>query len=121
MKKTPFFYSNLVTLALTVITLIVYAVSVAREHSPVILAALAVAAIVNVILLCKKVPYVEYVPFALDLVSVAMFVTLAFDEVGDVLSNVNTSGLSASWIASAVLVLVNAICAAVNTVQAQKQ
>lgn len=120
MKKSAFFYSNLTALILTVITIVVYSNSVAREHSAIIIAAMVVAAIANAVLLVKRVPYGEYLPFALDLVGVAVFVTLAFDEIGDVLSKVNMDGLSVSWIASAALIVITSICAGINTIQAQK-
>ena len=45
-----------------------------------------------------------------------MFIDLAFDEIGDILSKINMDGLSASWIASAVLLVVTVIAAALATV-----
>ena len=116
MKKGKFFVTDLIAVVLSVVTAIVYATAVARENSPIIIGALAAAAIVGAVLLVKKVPYVEYVPFVLDLVGVGIFTKLAFDEVGDVLSNINMNGLSASWIASAVLLVLTAVCAGIATV-----
>lgn len=121
MKKGSFFVSDLIAVVLSIVTAIVYATAVARENSPLIIGALIAAAIVGVVLLVKKIPYVEYVPFVLVLVGLAKFVQLAFDEVGDVLSNINMNGLSTSWIASAVLLVVTAICAGAATVCAGKK
>ena len=49
-----------------------------------------------------------------------MFINLAFDEIGDILSKINMDGLSTSWIASAVLLVICMICAAVSTVWGKK-
>lgn len=121
MKKGRFFAADLLTAVLMAAAAVVYALASARENSPVIIAAMAVGAVVAAVLLVKRVPYVEYVPFVLSLVSAAVFIRLAFDEIGDILSKINMNGLSTSWIASAVLIVVSMICAAVATVFAAKE
>ena len=77
---------------------------------------LAIAAVIELILCAKQIPYLEYVPFLCTLVGMAVFIKLAFDEIGDVLSNINMNGLSTSWIASAVLIVLTVIVTALSTV-----
>lgn len=112
---------SLVTMLMAIVTAIVYAFADARENSPYIIAVLAIAAIIELLLIVKKIPYAEYVPFVLILVGIGIFTQLAFDEVGDVLSSVNMDGLSISWIASAVLLVLTGISAGVATVFAPEQ
>lgn len=107
---------NLAVLILAVISFIVYALANARENSPLILTMLAIAAVIELILCAKQIPYLEYVPFLCTLVGMAVFIKLAFDEIGDVLSNINMNGLSTSWIASAVLIVLTVIVTALSTV-----
>ena len=118
--KKRFFIAELVSVIVLAAAAIVYATASARENSPVIIALLAVAAVVGVVLLVKHFPYGEYIPFVLSLVSVGLFIPLAFDEIGDVLSKINMNGLSASWIASAVLMVLGMVCTAVATTVAAK-
>ena len=75
---------------------------------------------VGVVLLVKHFPYGEYIPFVLSLISVVVFIPLAFDEIGDVLSKINMNGLSASWIASAVLIVLSMVCTGISTTVAAK-
>lgn len=107
---------NLVVFMLAVVSCIVYARADARENSRLILALFSLAAIVELILYVKPFPYVEYVPFLCALTSMAVFIRLAFDEVGDVLSKINMNGLSTSWMASAVLIVLTVTAAALSTV-----
>lgn len=118
--KKRFFVAELVSVIVLAAAAIVYATASARENSPVIIALLAVGAVVGVVLLVKHFPYGEYIPFVLSLVSVGLFIPLAFDEIGDVLSKINMNGLSASWIASAVLMVLGMVCTAVATTVAAK-
>ena len=98
-------------------TAIVYALAKAKENSPIIIALLVIGALLELFVASDKAPkYFEYLPFAAALVSVAMFINLAFDEIGDILSKINMDGLSTSWIATAVLLVICIICAAVSTV-----
>lgn len=120
MKKNAFFVTELVSVILLAAAAVVYAVADARENSPLIISLLAVAAVTGAVLLVKRVPYGEYIPFFLSLVSVALFIPLAFDEVGDVLSKINMNGLSVSWIASAVLMVLGMVATAVSTTAAAK-
>ena len=102
-------------------TAIVYALAKAKENSPIIIALLVIGALLELFVATNKAPkYFEYPPFAAALVSVAMFINLAFDEIGDILSKINMDGLSTSWIASAVLLVICMICAAVSTVWGKK-
>lgn len=121
MKKSKFFVADLLTAILMAAGAVVYALANAKENSPIVIAALAVGAVVAGILLVKRIPYGEYIPFVLSLVGTAVFINLAFDEIGDILSKINLNGLSTSWIASAVLLVVSMICAAVTTVFAAKE
>lgn len=107
---------NLIVLILSLIAFIVYSLADAKENSPLILAMLAISAVIEIILCVKRIPYLEYVPFICTLVGMAVFIKLAFNEIGDVLSKINMNGLSASWIASAVLIVLTAIAAALSTV-----
>ena len=85
------------------------------------IALLVIGALLELFVASNKAPkYFEYPPFAAALVSVAMFINLAFDEIGDILSKINMDGLSTSWIASAVLLVICMICAAVSTVWGKK-
>ena len=62
-------------------TAIVYALAKAKENSPIIIALLAIGALLELFVASDKAPkYFEYPPFAAALVSVAMFINLAFDE-----------------------------------------
>ena len=102
-------------------TAIVYALAKAKENSPIIIALLVIGALLELFVASDKAPkYFESPPFAAALVSVAMFINLAFDEIGDILSKINMDGLSTSWIASAVLLVICMICAAVSTVWGKK-
>ena len=102
-------------------TAIVYALAKAKENSPIIIALLVIGALLELFVASDKAPkYFECPPFAAALVSVAMFINLAFDEIGDILSKINMDGLSTSWIASAVLLVICMICAAVSTVWGKK-
>lgn len=112
--------ANIAAAVLTLATVIVYSVSAAREHSPLVIGVLIAALIVEVLLMVKPIKYVEYLPFAASLVSLGMFIRLAFDEIGDVLSKINMDGLSATWTASAVLLVLTVISMAVTTVTAEK-
>ena len=107
---------NIVILVLAVVTGIVYARAEAKENAPLILAMLGITAIIENILLVKTIPYVEYLAFLCTLIGMAFFIKLAFDEIGDVLSKININGLSTSWIASAVLIVVTVIATAVSTI-----
>ena len=63
-------------------TAIVYALAKAKENSPIIIALLAIGALLELFVASDKAPkYFEYPPFAAALVSVAMFINLAFDEI----------------------------------------
>ncbi|NEG90409.1 hypothetical protein [Bifidobacterium aerophilum] len=64
----------------------------------------------------RKIPFIEYLPFVAVLASLAVFVDLAFDEASDILSKANVDGLSDSYIASAVLLVVTVIAVAAVTV-----
>lgn len=119
MKKTNVF--ALIIGILTAVTAIVYAFAKARENSPIVIALLAAAAVVEIVIALKPVDYVEYVPFALSLAGLTVFLRLAFDEIGDIVSSVNTEGLSVSWIISTALIIVVSICAGVNTVLSRKK
>ena len=91
-------------------TAIVYALAKAKENSPIIIALLAIGALLELFVASDKAPkYFEYPPFA-----------AALDEIGDILSKINMDGLSTSWIASAVLLVICMICAAVSTVWGKK-
>ena len=102
---------------LAAVTAIVYAGAKARENAPLIIALLAAAAVLEVVTVAvRKAPFLEYIPFVCVLAGLAVFIDLAFDEIGDILSKINMDGLSTSWIASAVLLVVTAIAAALATV-----
>ncbi|MBQ8160275.1 MAG: hypothetical protein IJ083_05935 [Clostridia bacterium] len=118
MKKSKFAVMSLVCAVLTCVCALIYAFSVSRDHSAVIIASMAVAAVCCVVLSLRKIPVAEYVPFVLTLISLAIFIRLGFDEIGDILSKNNMNGLSASWIASAVLLVLSSVCTGVNTVLA---
>ena len=120
MKKNAFFVAELVSVIVLIASAVVYAMADARENSPLIIGLLAVAAVVGVVLLVKHFPSGEYIPFVLSLISVVVFIPLAFDEIGDVLSKINMNGLSASWIASAVLIVLSMVCTGVSTTVAAK-
>lgn len=107
---------NIIVLVLAVVTCFVYAMADAKENSTLVIALFAIAAAVEIGLLLKAVPYVEYIPFLCTLIGMSVFIKLAFDEIGDVLSKANVNGLSSSWIASAILIVVTVIAAAVSTV-----
>lgn len=102
---------------LAAVTAIVYAGAKARENAPLIIALLAAAAVLELVAVAvRKAPFLEYLPFACALAGLAVFIDLAFDEIGDILSKINMDGLSTSWIASAVLLVVTVIAAALATV-----
>ena len=102
---------------LAAVTAVVYAGAKARENAPLIIALLAVAAVLELVAVSvRKAPFLEYIPFVCALAGLAVFIDLAFDEIGDILSKINMDGLSASWIASAVLLVVTVIAAALATV-----
>ena len=104
MRKTRFSVASLVCGVLSLVTALLYALSVSRDHSPIVMAGLC-----SLALCWKKVPFGEYLPFALVLVSIGVFTRLGFDEIGDILSKNNMNGLSWSWIASAVMLLVTGV------------
>lgn len=102
---------------LAAVTAVVYAGAKARENTPLIIALLAAAAVLELVAVAvRKAPFLEYIPFVCALAGLAVFIDLAFDEIGDILSKINMDGLSASWIASAVLLVVTVIAAALATV-----
>lgn len=102
---------------LAAVTAIVYAGAKARENAPLIIALLAAAAVLEVAAVAvRKAHFLEYIPFVCALAGLAVFIDLAFDEIGDILSKINMDGLSTSWIASAVLLVVTVIAAALATV-----
>lgn len=102
---------------LAVVTAIVYAGAKARENTPAIIILLAAAAVLELVAVAvRKASFLEYLPFVCALAGLAVFIDLAFDEIGDILSKINMDGLSASWIASAVLLVVTVIAAALATV-----
>ncbi|WP_294518878.1 hypothetical protein [uncultured Pseudoflavonifractor sp.] len=102
---------------LAVVTAIVYAGAKARENAPAIIILLAAAAVLELVAVAvRKASFLEYLPFVCALAGLAVFIDLAFDEIGDILSKINMDGLSASWIASAVLLVVTVIAAALATV-----
>ena len=120
-KKSLGFYFMAVTFVLTLIGCIVYATADIRENDPAIIACLAVAAVFALAVAIKPIKYLEYVPFILILISLGMFIPLAFDEIGDVLSKINMDGLSVSWYASIVLLVLSTIAEAVETVCRQEK
>ena len=102
---------------LSAVTAVVYALAQAWENMPAIILLLAIAAALELAtIFYRKVPLLEYLPFACILVGLGLFIRLAFDEIGDVLSRINVNGLSVSWIASAVLLIVTAVVAALASV-----
>ena len=102
---------------LAAVTAIDYAGAKARENAPLIIALLAAAAVLELVAVAvRKTPFLEYLPFVCALAGLAVFIDLAFDEIGDILSKINMDGLSTSWIASAVLLVVTVIAAALATV-----
>ena len=102
---------------LAVVTAIVYDGAKARENAPAIIILLAAAAVLELVAVAvRKASFLEYLPFVCALAGLAVFIDLAFDEIGDILSKINMDGLSASWIASAVLLVVTVIAAALATV-----
>lgn len=110
-----------VTALLALSTAVVYALAKARENSPVIIGLLVAAAVLTLALVfVTKVPFLEYLPFTCVLVGLGIFIKLAFDEVCDILSKINMDGLSVSWIASAVLLAITVLVAAVSTVLTAK-
>lgn len=119
MKKIEFGKSkiiNLIVCILAAATCIIYALADAKANSPLIIGMFAVAAIVEIVLCVKTIPGVEYIAFLCTLIGMAAFIKLAFDEIGDVLSKINMNGLSSSWIASAVLIVITVIAAGVSTI-----
>jgi len=112
---------NITACVLSLATTIVYSVSVSREHSPLVIGLLVLATLVEALLIVKPIRYLEYLPFASVLCSAVVFIRLAFDEVGDVLGKVNMNGLSATWIASAVLLVLSMIALGVTTVTAKRE
>ena len=110
-------YLHLATAVLALGAAVVYALALARENSPLVIGLLLAAAVLSLAApLVKRVVFLEYLPFACVLVGLAVFIRQAFDEVGDILSKINMDGLSASWIASAVLLVLAALAAAASTV-----
>lgn len=106
-----------VAAVLAIVTAIVYALADAKENSPIIIALLVACGVLEVVCaLLSRIPFLEYLPFVASLGAVAVFVDRAFDEGYDILSKMNVEGLSASYIASAVLVAVTALAAATVTV-----
>ena len=109
MRKTRFSVASLVCGVLSLVTALLYALSVSRDHSPIVIVCMTLAGLCSLALCWKKVPFGEYLPFALVLVSIGVFTRLGFDEIGDILSKNNMNGLSWSWIASAVMLLVTGV------------
>lgn len=116
MKKTKFSVTSLACGVLSLATALLYALSVSRDHSPVIIVCMILAGLCSLALCWKKVSLGEYLPFALVLVSIGVFTRLGFDEIGDILSKNNVNGLNWSWIASAVMLLVTGIGNGICTV-----
>ena len=114
--KAAGYYASALTMVLAIVTCVIYATATAKVNSPVIIALLAVGAAMELLVLIKPVSLLCYIPFIFFLLSIILFIPLAFDEVGDVLSKINMNGLSASWIASAVLILLTAVVSGVSTV-----
>ena len=75
------------------------------QGSALITVMMALAAVTGIVLCVKRVPFLEYLPVVLSLIGLAVFVNLAFNEVGAILSKANMEGLSPAYIASAVLIL----------------
>ena len=120
MKNAKFSVLSVICGLLAIAAALVYAFSVSRDHSPIIIAAMALAGVCSLILSRKKLPFTEYIPFVLTLVSLSIFIRLAFDEISDILSKNNMNGLSITWIASAVLILLAGIVSGICTVAADE-
>ncbi len=114
--KSKHFCLSVALFALALVNCLVYAFADARENSPLIIALLAIVAVCELVLAVKPIPYAQYVPLVLMCVAIACFIPLAFDEIGDILSKINMTGLSASWIISAALLVINAVLAAILSV-----
>ncbi len=121
MKKTRFSAASLVCGVLSLATALLYALSVSRDHSPVVIACMILAGLCSLALCRKKVPFAEYLPFALVLVSIGVFTRLGFDEIGDILSKNNMNGLSWSWICSAFLLIASGVANGICTVFAAEK
>ncbi len=121
MKKTKFTVTSMICGALSLVTALLYAFSVSRDHSPIIIVCMILAGACSLALCWKKVPVCEYVPFVLVLVSIAVFTRLGFDEVGDILSKINLDGLSWSWIGSAILLIASGAANGICTVLAAEK
>ena len=107
------------TAVLAIVTAIVYAFADAKDNSAITIGLLIACGVLEIVRVAvPKIPYLEYLPFAAVLVSVGVFIDLAFDEGYDILSKMNVDGLSNSYIVSAVLLGLTMIAAAVVTVLA---
>lgn len=117
MKSAKTMIPCIAAAVLAAVTAVVYALADAKENSPVIIGLLIACAVLELVCaFAPRVPFLEYLPFAAVLGSVGVFVDLAFDEGYDILSKMNVEGLSSSYIASAVLLAVTLVAAAVVTV-----
>lgn len=113
---------TIVTALLMVVTALVYAMSKSKEHSPLIIGLLLAAAVLALLSIkLKGLPLIEYAPFVCVLASMSVFIRLAFDEIGDILSKINMDGLSSSWIASAVLLGLSVLSCALCSIFPEKQ
>lgn len=107
------------TAVLAIVTAIVYAFADAKDNSAIIIGLLIACGVLEIVRVAvPKIPYLEYLPFVAVLVSVGVFIDLAFDEGYDILSKMNVDGLSNSYIVSAVLLGLTMIATAVVTVLA---
>ena len=120
MKNTKYSALSVICGLLGIAGALVYAFSVSKDHSPVIIAAMALSGVCCLILSRKRIPFAEYLPFLLSLVSLAVFIRLGFDEIGDILSKNNMNGLSVTGILSAVLILLSGIVNGICTVAASE-
>lgn len=107
---------KLLTLVLSVLTCIVYRLDTVETVYLRVIALLIVTAVLELVLCIKPLKYMEYVPFICALISMGIFIRSAFDTIGAVLSKISTTGLSALWIATAVMIILTSIVAGLATV-----
>lgn len=118
-RGTPRFYLSVAASVSSAAAFLIYFVAESRENSPLILIMVAVAAVVGILLCIWEVPFLEYLPVVCSLTGLAVFITLGFDEIGDILGKNNVEGLSPTYIASAVLILISAVLFEVLAVNCQ--
>lgn len=119
-KKSFGFYLTVATVVLGLLACILYGVSRENKEISVILL-LVFAMAFGVLVLVKPFTFTEYLPFVLSAASTGIMFKILLDNLADIFAKNNVIGLSGTFVASLVFVVLAMIVSACSVVFKQEK